>query len=897
MRERILEALAVAIAGHRKTTAIVTAVVFLACVAWLGTGHLGFETSRHAIVNADDPEQMKLEAYSDRFGAVNDVVVVLSGADSATLRAAVDAVAPKLQAIDGIDEVFYRVAPDALGQQAIWYLGAERLERARNLLSLADEASGNDAKLPPIRGIGGALTQLNDALESFVDGEIEFGDGARKLDEETLKGGVAMAAGLLDEATTWIEEPDRDRFTLEERATARGGGIGLDELGYLVGPHGDLFILRVGSDRDLIDNRYARPIVAGLRATLAEHVPSGVDWGITGVPVMVVEEQEAMERDMPLTASLSVVGCLLIFFLAYRSLRATALILAPLLVGMSLALGFTSVSVGHLNLLTSVMVVILVGMGIDFGVHLLTRIRHEHAAGTPEPVRAAMAATGPAILTGALTSAAAFATLMITGFSSLEELGLIASLGLLSMLLAAFVVLPLWLSRDDVTFETSQLDDRLERFALPKSAAWPLLIGSLAATVALGSKIEPIEFDLDLSIMLPEDTMSRRTLEMMQERGTGGFEYGVLLPDTLSQLRERQATVDGLAEGLVLRTESVLDVLPTDLDAADPILAELRRLATKLPPPPFEPAEVEPKPVRDELVRLLELLRDDLPFTLKTLGREDLVDELEPLTRAATRLEAAARAADDSTLKARLTAFQSRAAELEGRVRPALLAAHERLSPAHLPEELTAPWYRADDSGEYFALRVYPKGDPADPTYSQRFRDALRDIDSEATGYAVTYAHFGRLMQDGFKTAALWAAVVVFFLVLLDLRSLKGTLLALLPLAMGGIWMVGLMNVFGIGYSFANVVSIPLIIGIGIDSGIHLIHRWREANSDTNEALRSTGRAILVSSLTTSMAFGALLLSAHAGSASLGLTLLIGVSCCMVTALVSLPAVLLLLSE
>ncbi len=882
VRERALSALASAIMRNPRAALTGTLILFVACAALAATS-LRFESSRHAIVNPQDPEQIRLDALAERFGAVNDLVIVLSGAQPARLRAAADDLAPRLRAVATVSEVFYKVDAELLGSHTIWYLGAPALDQLRQGLALIE------AEEVRVEGVVGALQKANEGIEAFLEGEADFEAEAAPQAEQ-----VEGLAKLFDELRAWLEQPERSRFAVEQRDVKPPKTIGMDGHGYLMGDEGELLLIRISSETDLIDGAHAGPIVAGLREVLAG-LPKEVTWGLTGVPAMVVEEQEAMQRDLPVTGSISVVLCLLIFLTAYRSLKSTIIVMLPLGLGMAFALGMTVLTVGHLNLLTNAMAVILVGMGIDFGIHLLTRIRHEQAEGhgPEDSVRRAMTLTGPAIIAGAITSSAAFATLILTDFRALEELGLIASLGLLSMLAATFLALPLRLGRPGVAL--GNLHTGGWRVHIKRRVALPILAAAALLTVWLGTRIEPIEFELDLAIMLPEDTMSRRTLEDLRRRGAGAFEYAVMQPADLAQLAERAEQVKRLPEDLVDRVESVLDVLPPELPATGRALARLR--AAKPPKLAFLDAKPDGPAFIEALTELSEALAEDLPFELRRAGQKDLATQLTPVSAAAKRLLAKAKAMPRATLEAGLARFQSRARALLDRLLPALHAAHTPLSPAALPRELTSPWYRQGPEGERLALRIYPAGDPADARFSARFTEALRTIDPETTGYAVTYGHFGVLMQQGFRKAAMWSALVVFLLVLIDLRSLRHALLALLPLAVGGVWMVGLMNVLGVDVSFANAVSIPLIIGIGIDSGLHVIHRWRETGGDVDEAVNSTGRAILVSSLTTAAAFGALLFAAHAGAASLGLTLLIGVACCGLSALVVLPCTLTLLER
>jgi predicted RND superfamily exporter protein len=178
-----------------------------------------------------------------------------------------------------------------------------------------------------------------------------------------------------------------------------------------------------------------------------------------------------------------------------------------------------------------------------------------------------------------------------------------------------------------------------------------------------------------------------------------------------------------------------------------------------------------------------------------------------------------------------------------------------------------------------------------DPEFMERFNDFAQSIDPEVTGLPITFLAWGVLLRDGLERSAVYAALIILLLLLVDFRALRPTLLALFPIVLGLVWMVGAMNAFDIGYNFANVIAIPLILGIGIDSGVHVVHRWLQGTAPT-DLPATTGKAVIVSSLTTIIGFGALLASDHGGIRSLGLTLTIGVAASMIGASLVLPALL-----
>src|SRR5262249_19536534 len=179
----------------------------------------------------------------------------------------------------------------------------------------------------------------------------------------------------------------------------------------------------------------------------------------------------------------------------------------------------------------------------------------------------------------------------------------------------------------------------------------------------------------------------------------------------------------------------------------------------------------------------------------------------------------------------------------------------------------------------------------------QHFVNQIRTVDPEATG-----APFGTLeglkaMKHGFQWAGVYAFLAIFVVLLLDFRSLKHTLISLAPLAMGLIAALGVMGLCGLPLNPANMIAFPLILGVGADNGVHVLHDYLSRSRGHVYTLNhSTGQGIMVAALTTVLGFGTLMISCHRGLAGLGLVLTLGVTCCMLTALVFLPAVLRVLS-
>ena len=185
---------------------------------------------------------------------------------------------------------------------------------------------------------------------------------------------------------------------------------------------------------------------------------------------------------------------------------------------------------------------------------------------------------------------------------------------------------------------------------------------------------------------------------------------------------------------------------------------------------------------------------------------------------------------------------------------------------------------------------LQPDGQVFDPDFLEAYGDASRRVSAEATGFPLVFRHMARRITSGFYRAVAVGAVLVALILWLDYRDPRSTLLALVPLSIGVLWMLGGMRLLGLSFNFANLVGVPLILGVGIDNGVHVVHRLRlEREAGMQTVLRHTGRAILIASMTTMIGFGSLAFASHRGLASLGVVLLLGVGACLVTSTVVLP--------
>jgi uncharacterized protein len=189
-------------------------------------------------------------------------------------------------------------------------------------------------------------------------------------------------------------------------------------------------------------------------------------------------------------------------------------------------------------------------------------------------------------------------------------------------------------------------------------------------------------------------------------------------------------------------------------------------------------------------------------------------------------------------------------------------------------------------------VQVFPAHSLWDDAALAEFCTFLSGVDPEATGVPFQVHHSATLMKEGYRDAAWYALIAIALLLLLDFRSLRDALLGLAPLALGGVWTLGIMGWAGIPWNLANLMAVPLLIGIGVDTGVHLLHRWRSGETPAALLASSTGHAVALSAVTTMLGFAALMVANHRGIFSLGLVMVIGLAAVLTAGLLVLPALL-----
>ncbi|MDX1395009.1 MAG: MMPL family transporter, partial [Gemmatimonadota bacterium] len=584
----------------------------------------------------------------------------------------------------------------------------------------------------------------------------------------------------------------------------------------------------------------------------------------------------------------------LLLFVALRSFRLIFAAVLTLGVGLVATGAVAAATVGSLNLISVAFTVLYVGLGVDYAIHLGLRYRTRRADGLDNDAAVDMAVVevGPSIALSAVTTAACFFAFLPTDFTGVSDLGLIGGNGMLVSLVVTLTVLPAMMT----VFPPPNVT-RAASGGLPGLGAAigglrrPILLFAVLATVLAAFGASRVSFD-------------HNPLNLRDPDGESVLAYRALLSDaearplSVSVLRPDRAGVEAVADAvrgspLVEATRSLFDFVPAGQDEK---LGLLDSLAVALGPPTtmsgpdavaIEDRSDTEDAVDEDVSRLVAAV-ERYRWRARGEARErarQLYHTLRAWDRWVDGWPERARAGQTDALEEALVGgLLDRLETLRS------AAAAGKVSLDDLPADVRREWI---GSGGRYRVELVPAEPLIENARLRAYVDGVRELLPDATGDAVSELETGRVAVAAFSKALALAGLATVVLLVLLQRNLRVVACVAGPLALAALWMVGLMGWLGLSFNFANVIALPLLLGVGVDNGIHMVHEARVGAAHPRDPMRaSTSRAVLFATLTTMASFGNLAYATHVGMASMGRLLTVGMACVLVATLVVLPAAL-----
>lgn len=756
--------LARTVLGHPKGSALAVLLVSGLCL-WLGT-MLHIDANMLSLLPSDDPTAQAIRTLNDEEGGTNLLTVYAKSDDDQALEAYLSRLAARLDGMEEVEYALYDLEPDLAFQLGLLQIETRQLE----------------------------------ALRTRLTGAVAMGPAAAN---------PFLAAQLLDLGPLAAQLGDADRTALF--------------------PPKDGFARLVARPRGTAhDREFVRPFMEKVSSIVEEEnaADPAVDvFWVGGAYRHGPEDVANIGKDLQSTALVSLVLVLSLIALAFRDPRAVVVIFAPLVVANVWTTGMAGLFIGSLNTFTSFFPAVLIGLGVDFSIHLYSRYREEAASGlcVEDAIVSAWDKAGPPSLTAALTSAGGFCALWAAGFQGFQQLGTILAGGVVLCLVAVLVTLPLLIRWREGRAH------RAPSARLPPAAVGtperrrlaPVVLGLLAvATAGAVSLVPQVAFEYDLSELRPADLSYGQLSELDRKAAEQSYSPTVLSydsPEALARAHERLTALQEAGDlAHVTGVVSLHTALPVDQADKVALLQDISEIART------SDLQYLPQGVQKNLDRIASL-------EPRVLGRADLPPSLLHMLGAADGNNRVLLASGGNMwdVRANVELYES---------------VHEHAADA-------------DPAGEYLAL-------------------------------AVLYT----LMQSDIAAVSGFALLAVLLMTWIDLRRLGQAVFAVVALGTGMAWAGAAMVLCDIKLSLVNFVGVPILMGIGVDVVIHLLHRIREEGPGrVGYALRTTGWASGLSTATTVFSFGALSVASAQGVSSLGLLIVVGLSLVSLLALVLVP--------
>jgi predicted RND superfamily exporter protein len=848
----------------RQPAAIVVASLLLAAAGAIGSAkYLVWNANPDELANQKSKYLHDQQEFVKEFGDLDCIyVVVAARGDTARTEACVRRLNERLLTIPNLAGVHASVGPEDQLRVATRAMPIEELRQLR------DTAEG----VPSLLAGEGPGRVLEDARRMLSELALH---GLQMNEEEQNRLGSA-ALFLLNTVSGSIDRSEASQSLaplLRDESDRR----------FLKSDSGKLYFLRVLCEPKYQSLYIAHQVIDRIRAVIDEvrkEFP-GEEIGLTGKQVLLSDQMVIGSRDMTRATILSTILVTAAFILAMRGFLYPLFAVASLSVGMCWTFGLTTLLVGELTLLSAVFTPILVGIGIDYGVHLLMRYQEERRHFPAEQaMRRALLAVTRGNVTGSLTTCAAFMTALLTNSPGFSQLGLIAGTGVLLCMSAMTLLFPSMVILHHRLFGSTFKESPRFSLEFPLPTKWfgpGFIVGVGMATAWWILLVPRVGFEDNVLTLQPPGLESVQWEKRVLDDGDSTLFAAI----TVDQLSDVPRVVDR-ARSLtsVSGAHSVIDAIAVPTPERESLRADLSSVT--LP--------AQGKGLREWDADTLQGLRTTLVL-LQPAAQARSAEAGAKLSRTSADLQKlidGLRSSDPkvvATTRQSIERFHARCAMAMRQIMEGNRLGLRESLPESVRPMLMSP-------GGKFLVMVYPNNNIWDFDHLKQFVNDVRTVEPDVTGFPVIHMGTVTDLKVSFFLSSLLALGTVGAIVWLDFRSVVKTLLAMTPLILAIFWTLGWMGITGRDFNLVTFIAVPILIGISVDNGVHLVHRYSEARL-AGDRIGSTSMAVFVTSLTNMFGFGSLMISSHRGAQSLGLIMLVGCSVTLLASLTVLPGLVL----
>ncbi|MFC1565121.1 RND family transporter [candidate division KSB1 bacterium] len=898
MREKFFTRLA---AVTYKRAVLIFVICFAATVVFGAlAGKLRMEMTWNAMVPEDHPASDTFEKVIDDFGVATQIIIALEGPGKERLIEAAEKMKPMLEnmtmeipaELNGAEPEIKKIAKQVNVQVDTGFIANHgmMLIKAKDLRN--QKVLYTDYNLVPFFG------HVNDIFESEY---IQNSDNLIKQEKESVR--------YLDGMYDLIESLDPSKNTISNELVKRSVDAITVGNGYALSTDKKMLLLTITPTVNLNDRfDLTALLVNTLESELNGFIKDYPDitCGITGGHVITRDELEAGMDDTIRNVSIAFVIILLVFVVSFRMVSGPLLAMLVLISGITWDMGLAYLVIGRLNIFTAMCGVVLLGLGVDFAIHILSaysEFRHK-GLNIESSLKESMLRVGGGLVTGAATTAFAFLALILTSYPAFREFGFVVGAGVISCLAASLIFLPaaivikerIWMKiRKD--YKPKRIDMEFKFLGsitkFTTSRPWTTIMVTTVVTVILGFYINDVYMNQNYMDMEPEGLESVRLQREIPKRFNMSADNMVAVMD---DLEETNRLTDLLNERPAIgMVESITDYLPTQQKqlARIPLISEIAGYQNTLPPS----GPVDTELLIEELYRFSDNLTEmssmafvsglDRVFnkTNYFLGLNEEGDQVGE-NRVLKVIEGIENTGNSPAI---LKSYQDIFIPVM-KNRIGSMANPEPVTIETIPQSIKDRF--ASNDGSRYLLIIYAKKDIWDGLLTSPFINTVIEDVPGASGMPILMRAMIFTAKEQGALAFLFAFIAFIIILMIDFRNPKTTIIATLPLFLSLIWMLGIMGVTGFPLSVVNVIGLPLILGIGIDDGVHIIHRFKvEGKDKLVYTVSSIGKAIFLTSMTTMLGFGSLIPSSYRGFASLGKLVTLGIGMCFIASVIILPAI------
>jgi uncharacterized protein len=856
-REPTLVTRIAAASCRRPRLAVLLGFLLAAGAVFYTARHFAMTTDPAALISDDLDYRRREMAFEATFPQQFDLIVaVIDGATPELAEQAAAGLANRLSQERALLRSVWR--PDGgpfFDREGILLLSLDEVQRAMEQLITAQPFLGALAADPSLRGV---MASLSVVLEGVTQGQAKLSD-------------IQSATTALADALEKLEAGQPAFFSWRRLLT--GGTDGPRDTRRIVLAQATLDYTALKSG--------ARATEAIREAARDLHLDPahGIRLGLTGPVQLADEEFATLAEGADLISIVMMLALITILWLAVRSKRHVFAILVSTLIGLVLTAALGLLTFGRFNLISVAFIALFVGLGVDFAIQVSVRCRAERL--THPTLKAALPAAlqgvGGALTLAAAAIAAGFLAFLPTSYVGVAELGAIAGMGMIVALALSITFLPALL----LLLQPRSMAGEVGYPWLQPVESW---LGRNRRAVLVGGGVVAL---LCLAL-LPWLRFDFNPLHLRSAKVESMIAIAELIadpdrtPNTARILAPSLAQADALARRLealpeVARVTTLSSFIPPQQEEK---LAAIQDAAMLLGPT-LDPPDRRPAPNDAELVR-------SLTTTAAGLRRAAGNDAQDQAATAARRLAVALERLARGSAEQRAAATRMLVVPLDillGQLRAMLQAGP--ITFETLPHDLIDDWIGGDGTA---LIEVTAAGDGNDNDVLRRFSEAVQALAPEATGTPISIREAGDAIVEAFLQAAVLSALAVTLLLWLVLRRILPVVLALLPVLLSGLLTLATCAALDLPLNFANIIALPLLIGIGVAFNIYFVMAWR--SGETHLLQSSLTRAVVFSALATATGFGALWLSQHPGTASMGRLLMIALGWELVVTLVFRPALL-----